>query len=140
MSLATAPDIPMLITVPGPSPAAPPVLSAERRIAPSWTVAGLKAKLEPVTGIPPGAMAVKVRTVEGGWVDVGEPDAEAEVEVGSISGFRRGGELLVSNQPPPPVDGAYSNDHSGCVHGRRPIPARHISVMLRCFTSRHIPV
>jgi hypothetical protein len=121
MSLAAAPDIPMLITVPGPSPSSPPVLGAERRISPSWTVAALKAKLEPVTGIPPGAMAIKVRTVEAGWVDVGAPEAAA-VEVGSISGFRRGGELLVSRWITP-VDGACSNGRVVFIRG---CPALHI--------------
>ena len=43
--MAAASDVPMRIV----SPSA----AAERRITPSWSVAQLKAKLEPVTGIPP---------------------------------------------------------------------------------------
>lgn len=42
--MATTHDIPMLI--------ASATASCERRITPSWTISQLKAKLEPVTGIP----------------------------------------------------------------------------------------
>lgn len=42
--MATTHDIPMLITS--------TTASCERRITPSWTISQLKAKLEPVTGIP----------------------------------------------------------------------------------------
>jgi len=45
MSLQTASDIPLLVTSEN--------SSSERRITPSWTIGQLKAKLEPVTGIPP---------------------------------------------------------------------------------------
>lgn len=42
--MVTTRDIPMLITS--------TTASCERRITPSWTISQLKAKLEPVTGIP----------------------------------------------------------------------------------------
>lgn len=45
MSLQTAGDIPILISSEN--------SGSERRITPSWTIGQLKAKLEPVTGIPP---------------------------------------------------------------------------------------
>lgn len=45
MSLQTAGDLPLQITSEN--------SSSERRITPSWTIGQLKAKLEPVTGIPP---------------------------------------------------------------------------------------
>jgi hypothetical protein len=45
MSMQTAGDIPLKITSEN--------SSSERRITPSWTIGQLKAKLEPVTGIPP---------------------------------------------------------------------------------------
>ena len=45
MSMHTAGDIPLQITSDN--------SSSERRITPSWTIGQLKAKLEPVTGIPP---------------------------------------------------------------------------------------
>lgn len=43
--MQTAGDIPLQITSEN--------SSSERRITPSWTIGQLKAKLEPVTGIPP---------------------------------------------------------------------------------------
>ena len=51
--MQTARDIPLIIT----SAAA----SSERRITPSWTIAQLKAKLEPVTGIPPSSQKLSLR-------------------------------------------------------------------------------
>ena len=45
VSLHAAGDIPLQITSDN--------SSSERRITPSWTIGQLKAKLEPVTGIPP---------------------------------------------------------------------------------------
>jgi len=45
MSMQTAGDVPLLVTSEN--------SSSERRITPSWTIGQLKAKLEPVTGIPP---------------------------------------------------------------------------------------
>lgn len=45
MSMQTAGDIPILVSSEN--------SSSERRITPSWTIGQLKAKLEPVTGIPP---------------------------------------------------------------------------------------
>ena len=49
-------DIPLIIT----SAAS----SSERRITPSWSIAQLKAKLEPVTGIPPSSQRLLLRTVD----------------------------------------------------------------------------
>jgi tubulin-specific chaperone B len=95
MSLQTAPDIPLIITVPGPSPSSPPLLSAERRISPSWTIGQLKAKLEPVTGIPPSAQRLRTRGFDGNWVEMeGEDKSVADREWGA--GVRRGGEIEVS--------------------------------------------
>jgi hypothetical protein len=45
MSMQPAGDIPLLVTSEN--------SSSERRITPSWTIGQLKARLEPVTGIPP---------------------------------------------------------------------------------------
>ena len=52
--MQTSRDIPLIIT----SAAS----SSERRITPSWTVAQLKTKLEPVTGIPPASQRLLLRT------------------------------------------------------------------------------
>jgi hypothetical protein len=95
MSLQSAPDIPLTITVPGPFPTSPLLLSAERRISPSWTISQLKAKLEPVTGIPQSAQRLRTRGFDGNWVAMeGE-----EMFVGDrkwSAGVRRGGEIEVS--------------------------------------------
>jgi Ubiquitin-like domain len=95
MSLQTAPDIPLIITIPDPSPTSPPLLSAERRISPSWTIGQLKAKLEPVTGIPPSVQRLRTRGFDGGWVAMeGEERSLGDREWGA--GIRRGGEIEVS--------------------------------------------
>ena len=52
----TTRDIPLLIV----STAS----SSERRITPSWSIAHLKTKLEPVTGIPPSAQKLTLRLPE----------------------------------------------------------------------------
>ena len=95
MSLQTAPDIPLTITVPGPSTSAPPLLSAERRISPSWSIGQLKAKLEPVTGIPPSVQQLRTRGFDGNWVAMeGEEKLVSDREWSA--GVRRGGEIEVS--------------------------------------------
>jgi len=95
MSLQTAPDIPLIITVPGPSTSAPPLLSAERRISPSWSISQLKAKLEPVTGIPPSVQQLRTRGFDGNWVAMeGEEKLVSDREWSA--GVRRGGEIEVS--------------------------------------------
>jgi len=71
--MLTARDIPLLIT----SAAS----SSERRITPSWTIAELKAKLEPVTGIPPSAQKLLLRTADQQERPI-EADNEEHVQVG----------------------------------------------------------
>ena len=53
MSLNTARDIPMRIRSEN--------ATAERRITPSWSIAQLKTKLEPVTGVPPSSQRLTLR-------------------------------------------------------------------------------
>jgi len=53
VSMHTAGDIPLQITSEN--------SSSERRITPSWTIGQLKAKLEPVTGIPPLSQKLTLR-------------------------------------------------------------------------------
>lgn len=57
--------------------------SSERRISPSWTVSQLKAKLEPVTGIPPLSQRLTLR-VPG---QQGLPVEAADEESTQLSGF-----------------------------------------------------
>lgn len=53
MSLQTVPDIPIQVTSEN--------SSSERRITPAWTIGQLKAKLEPITGIPPVSQKLTLR-------------------------------------------------------------------------------
>ena len=77
-SLTTSRDVPLIIT----STAS----SSERRITPSWTIAHLKVKLEPVTGIPPSSQKLTLRLPEQQQQQqefaVGAPDEEA-VRIGA---------------------------------------------------------
>jgi tubulin-specific chaperone B len=60
MSLHAA-DVPLLISSPN--------SSSERRITPSWSIAHLKTRLEPITGIPASSQQLTLR--------VGSQDAVA---------------------------------------------------------------
>lgn len=73
--MTTARDIPMLIT----STAS----SSERRITPSWTIAHLKTKLEPVTGIAPASQKLTLRLPDQQQENPIEAEDEESVEVGS---------------------------------------------------------
>jgi hypothetical protein len=53
MSLQTVADIPIQVTSEN--------SSSERRITPAWTIGQLKAKLEPITGIPPLSQKLTLR-------------------------------------------------------------------------------
>ena len=66
MSLSTPSDIPVQIIVPNDTnPSGTPLLSAERRITPSWTVSQLKTKLEPITGIPASSQSLHTKSLDG---------------------------------------------------------------------------
>lgn len=51
--MATSADIPLLITSEN--------SSSERRVTPSWTIAHLKGRLEPITGIPAGCQRLQLK-------------------------------------------------------------------------------
>ena len=76
MALQTAPDVPLLINSPN--------ASSERRITPSWTIAQLKTRLEPITGIPPGCQRLTL-TLPGREpvpLAAADEDEEERVQVG----------------------------------------------------------
>lgn len=73
-SMTTARDIPIVIT----SSAA----SSERRITPSWTIAHLKTKLEPVTGIAPSSQILTLRLPDRQQETPIEAEDEESVEIG----------------------------------------------------------
>ena len=74
-SMTTARDIPILVT----STAS----SSERRITPSWTVAHLKTKLEPVTGIAPSSQKLTLRLPDQERETPMEAEDEDTVQVGT---------------------------------------------------------
>lgn len=53
MALQTGRDIPLFVRSNN--------ASSERRITPSWSLAHLKTKLEPITGIPPSCQSLKLK-------------------------------------------------------------------------------
>ena len=72
--MTTARDIPILIT----STAS----SSERRITPSWTIAHLKTKLEPVTGVPPSSQILALRLPDRQEETAIEAEDEESVQIG----------------------------------------------------------
>ena len=98
MSLATAPDIPLSITVPALAGSAP-LVSSERRITPAWTISQLKGKLEPVTGVPASSQLLRTRVIDGSWLVIGGETVDEETALVAdprwSGGLRRGGEIEV---------------------------------------------
>ncbi|KAH8593348.1 CAP-Gly domain-containing protein [Bisporella sp. PMI_857] len=68
MSLQTARDIPIQITSEN--------ASTERRVSPFWTINQLKAKLEPITGIPPLCQKLTIRHGSGQALPIEAPEEE----------------------------------------------------------------
>ncbi|KAJ2905144.1 Cell polarity protein-like protein [Zalerion maritima] len=71
--------------------------SSERRITPTWTIAQLKGKLEPITGIPPWSQVLFLKTSPSSpdQIAVTAPDEEST----TLAAFPLApyAELLVSN-------------------------------------------
>ncbi|CRG83225.1 Cell polarity protein alp11 [Talaromyces islandicus] len=74
-----------------------PSLATERRITPSWSISVLKAKLETMTGIPPGSqnLLFKAPGQHDSWISGGE-----ERQIGEW-GLVRGCEIVVHDTRPP---------------------------------------
>ena len=89
----TAPqDLALQITVPADSPSAPPLVSSERRITPTWTIAQLKVKLEPITGIPSTTQTLRTRNIDGTYISLSDDNSL----VGDARyGLRKGAEIEV---------------------------------------------
>lgn len=51
--------------------------SAERRVTPAWSISTLKAKLETVTGIPPSAQRILLKTATEGSVPIEASDEDS---------------------------------------------------------------
>lgn len=85
--LTTARDIPLFVR----SAAS----SAERRITPSWTIAQLKRKLEPITGIPPASQKLSLKLPGDEEERALEAEDEEAVQVGAW-GLVEYAEIVVS--------------------------------------------
>lgn len=92
MSLQTPHDLPLQITVPADAPNAPPLISSERRITPSWTIEQLKTKLEPITGIPATSQSLRTRGIDGSYISLSD---EQSLVGDSRYGLRKGAEIEV---------------------------------------------
>ncbi|CAG8979963.1 hypothetical protein HYALB_00010730 [Hymenoscyphus albidus] len=91
MNIQSAGDIPILISSEN--------SGSERRITPSWTIGQLKAKLEPVTGIPP--LSQKLRLERAGQPSM--PIEAMDEENTQLAAFPLApyAEILVSDTRPP---------------------------------------
>lgn len=56
--------------------------ASERRITPSWTIATLKTRLEPITGIPPSCQRLSLKTATGDAIAIEAADEEATTLAG----------------------------------------------------------
>jgi tubulin-folding cofactor B len=70
MSLQAAADVPLLVSSAN--------ASSERRVSPSWTIAHLKTRLEPITGIPASCQLLTLRVGSQDPIDISAADAAAE--------------------------------------------------------------
>ncbi|OAL01958.1 hypothetical protein IQ06DRAFT_376181 [Phaeosphaeriaceae sp. SRC1lsM3a] len=68
MSLQSVADVPLLISSPN--------SSSERRISPSWTIAHLKSRLEPITGVPASSQQLSLRVASQDAVPITAADEE----------------------------------------------------------------
>ncbi|KAL1633891.1 hypothetical protein SLS58_010917 [Diplodia intermedia] len=69
MSLQPAHDVPLLVSSPN--------TASERRVTPSWSLAHLKTRLEPVTGIPASCQKLTLRIGSQPPVPLDAPDDDA---------------------------------------------------------------
>lgn len=75
MATMSAADVPLLITSEN--------SSSERRISPAWTIAQLKGRLEPVTGIPASSQKLSIRIGS----QAAQPMEAADEEGTQLSGW-----------------------------------------------------
>jgi hypothetical protein len=68
MSIQSAADVPLLINSSN--------ASSERRISPSWTIAHLKTRLEPITGVPANSQQLSLRVASQDAIPITAVDEE----------------------------------------------------------------
>ena len=99
-------DISVQIIVPNDtSPNSRPLLSAERRITPSWSVSQLKSKLEPVTGIPSTCQSLRTKSLDGTWIQF---DDDALLIGDPRYALRKGSEIEIQDTRPPSVRQSFN--------------------------------
>lgn len=87
MSVQAAADVPLLVNSPN--------ASSERRINPSWTIAFLKSRLEPITGIPAGSQQLQLRVGSQDAVPIASSDEE-QTQLAAF-GLQPYAEIIVSS-------------------------------------------
>ncbi|KAK3321097.1 CAP Gly-rich domain-containing protein [Cercophora scortea] len=81
--------------------------SSERRITPSWSIAQLKTKLEPITGIPPSCQRISLRTSTNQNIPLEAADEESTyLQSYPLSAYA---ELHVIDTRPPGARPNFSN-------------------------------
>ncbi|KAI9754301.1 MAG: hypothetical protein M4579_004765 [Chaenotheca gracillima] len=103
-SLTTPSDISILISSVN--------ASSEKRVTPTWTLAHLKSKLEPVTGIPPSSQRLILKAPGGsqeGTILTTENEDHKSLDA---YGVGKGCEIIVEDVRPPSLRPNY-NDPSG---------------------------
>ncbi|KAK3315306.1 CAP Gly-rich domain-containing protein [Apodospora peruviana] len=81
--------------------------SSERRITPSWSIAQLKKKLEPITGIPPSCQRISLKTPSNENISVEAADEESTyLQTYPLSPYA---ELRVTDTRPAGVRPNFSN-------------------------------
>ncbi|SLM34309.1 Ubiquitin-related domain [Lasallia pustulata] len=97
--MQTAHDIPLQITSEH--------SASERRISPSWSVAHLKTKLEPVTGVPPSSQRLSLRVPNQSGIAIEAADEES-VELASFP-LQAYAEIHVEDTRPPSARANLTN-------------------------------
>lgn len=100
MAMQTPHDIPLqIIVLSDPNDQKSKLLvSAERRITPSWSVSTLKSKLESVTGIPSSSQTLRTKSLDNTWITLSPEDA---LVGDSRFGLNKGSEIEVVDSRPP---------------------------------------
>ncbi|OQN98287.1 hypothetical protein B0A48_15566 [Cryoendolithus antarcticus] len=94
----TSHDIPMLIVSDS--------SSSERRISPSWSIATLKAKLEPVTGVPARSQKLSIKIGSQAAVPIESTDERVEVGAWKLQAYA---EIRAIDTRPPGLRENYTD-------------------------------
>ncbi|KAF2688607.1 hypothetical protein K458DRAFT_414331 [Lentithecium fluviatile CBS 122367] len=99
MSLLAAADVPLIINSSN--------SSSERRISPSWTIAHLKTRLEPITGVPAGCQQLTLRVGSQDALAITAADEE-QTQLGAFP-LQPYAEITVGDTRPPSARTDFSD-------------------------------